>query len=277
VSQSTLNRANITEGDIRARFTAGTADSVDLNEVRLTVANAELAVRRSQAGRRTAELTMLVLVGMATADHINVMDSLAEPDTSAIEKSELMDNKPEILSAAAKIEQSRSLLRIARSEFFPSLSAFATYSYGKPNNDPFNSTWNNYFTVGGALSWSFNLGQKTLYNSRSAKYLVRAFINQRDDIKEQLQRQADIAWENLKLAFDKYQIAVESFQLASTNFRLGREQHRQGVLSSNRLLENESALSEIEAEMASAVVDYHMALMTYYYDIGSDKLMEGTY
>jgi len=269
-------RATITYRDILARLDAGAADSVDLFDARLLVANADLTLMRANTNRKEAEVRLATILGIPLSESLTIHDTLTKPDIVAIQKADINETKPEILAANAQVKQSSSQLTVAKSEFFPTVLAHAGYSYGKPNLDPFNKTWNDYFTIGATLSWSFNVGNSAGNKIRQAQYFYNSFRIQRDDIKEQLKRNADISWETLKLAFTRYEISSESFQLASRNYRLAVEQHKYGVLSSNRLLEIETSLSVAEAEMATALVDYYITLSTYYINIGSEDLFEGT-
>ena len=92
---------------------------------------------------------------------------------------------------------------------------------------------------------------------------------------EQLDEQARVALENLRLTYQRYQTSLVNFKIASDNYRLAHEKYAQGVLPSNRLLEIEASLSEAEATLASTQVDFYIVASQYYYIIGSDKLEEG--
>ena len=81
---------------------------------------------------------------------------------------------------------------------------------------------------------------------------LRAARFSRDNVAEQLTREEQLAWEGLRLAFDRYQSARRRHEIAGKNYRLAGARHRDGALSSNRLLEIETALSESEAALAGA-------------------------
>jgi outer membrane protein len=274
-AKASLERAAIIQRDIASLYSAGAADSVDLLDASLVATKAEFAVRQAQTNRRAAEIRVQMLLGLDVGDGIVVTQRLADPVIEPPVEPEVTDSKPELLAAEAAVKVSRSQVRLAGSEYFPSLSLFGGYSYGKPNLDRFNNTWNDYFTVGATLSWSFNLGNKTSRGWRKAKALYEASVSQRSGTADRLSREARLAAEQLKLAAERYETARTNCRITGDNYRLACEKHRQGVLSSNRLLDIEAALTEAEASAAAALVDYYLAKSAYYYAVGSEKLREG--
>jgi outer membrane protein len=275
-AESSKSRASISYQDILTRIEAGTADSVDMNDARIVIANADLALLRANTDRKEAELRLATLLGLPLNETLEVRDTMPTPNLKIVNKSKINESKPEILAANAKLLESQSLISLARSDMLPVLSASAGYSYGKPNIDPFNKTWNDYFSIGAKLSWSFNLGNSTGHNVRQSQYFYDSFRHQKDEINDQLNRNAEISWEELNLAFTRYETSAQNFKLASRNYKLATERHNHGILTSNRLLEIEASLSTSEAELAASLIDYYIALSTYYMNIGSKDLFDGT-
>jgi outer membrane protein TolC len=271
-----VGRARTVERDVAARYTAGTADSMDLLDARLAVSRSGLDLQRAQTDRRSAELRLLTLLGLATSESLTVADSLLTPTPPSASRHDRHLNKAELEVAAAQIEQSRSLIKQARSELLPILSAYAGYTYGKPNLDMTGETWNDYYQVGVNISWSANLGGKTGRSITRMRHLYDAARSDSSAIAEQLWRDATIKWEQWQLAYERFSTAAEAAQIATAGYRLASERHRQGVLSSNRLLEAEAALTAAEADASAAVVECYLAEAAYNYSIGSSDTTKGT-
>jgi len=178
-------------------------------------------------------------------------------------------------AAQAAVALSRAQVKIARSAYFPTISAYGGYSYGKPNLDFFNNTWNDYFTIGTQLNWSFNVGRKEYNEVQRAKHSSRAVRRERDEVAKRLKRETQLALENLRLAYQRYETAQQSHRISLDSYRLAIQKHRRGLLSSNRLLEIETDLREAEAALAVSLVDFYITESAYYYSIGSDKLKGG--
>ncbi len=278
-AQASLRRVEIMKNDVAALYAQGVADSVALLEADLAWEGAKLKVTEAANKRRSAEITLAVHLGLSVDDSLRVADELPLPDSSFLSrldngKTEIL-RKPEIQAAKAALTMSRAGISLSRAAFFPSLSVYGGYSYGKPNLDFFNNTWNDYFTVGAKLNWSFNFGGKQRRQTQQSMYLSRAAQHQYENTLEQLNQQKELAYEQLTLSYQKYVTAQQRYRLSSADYRLAVEKHRGGVLSSNRLLEIEAGLSEAEAATAATLVDYSVALSTYYFVVGSEQLKNG--
>ena len=275
VAEATLRRAEIIHEDINTLHSAGAADSVDLLDARSKLTQARFQIKSAFNARAQEQIKLITLLGLEPTEEITLSDRPGSPDLLLPVHSGLLSDKPELQAAAAVIAINESTVKVNRSAYFPTLSLFGGYSWGKPNIDLFNDTFNDYFTAGANLTWSFNLGRKTRSKVSMSRYQLNAARNERDRIKEQLDREVSLALESLALAGDRYQTAREHFDIATDNYRLAQGKHREGALSANRLLEIETVLSQAESTLATAQVGYYIARSKYHFTIGSDELKEG--
>ncbi|MFQ6007627.1 MAG: TolC family protein [Candidatus Zixiibacteriota bacterium] len=273
VAQASQDRTLIILKDIRAALEAGTADSTDLLEVNLANNEAFLKLEQAQSARRSAEIKLRTLLNLPATESINVVDKPPPPVGRAVYYTFI--SKPELRATKAAISYNRALMTLARSTYLPTIYTYAGYSYGKPNIDWFNKTWMDYFSIGAQLSWSLNVGMKERLEERRARYLYQAAQRELDNLTERFEREALLAREQVALARHQYSTAKLRRKTAADNYRLAIRMHRQGALSSNRLLEIETKLSEAEAALETAVVDYHLAESAYFYALGSEQLKEG--
>ena len=273
-AQASLRRTEIIRKDVISRYEAGAADSVDLLESDLAHTRATFAVTQADIDLRAQEIRLLVRLGQPAGDQLDPADSLPEPPDQ-LDTLELSSGHPELDAAQAVIALGQAQVNSENSGFFPSLAASGGYSYGRPNLDRFANDWNDYWTVGAQLNWSFNLGFKTTARKRAAQYDLRAACSHRDDVTETLTRETDLALERLRLAHRRWLSSRDEYNLTSANYRLARIQHQSGVLSANRLLEIEAALTLAESSLAAARVDFYIAQSGYFYTLSSDKLGKG--
>ena len=274
VAGAALTRAETISRDVNSLYQAGAADSVALLEASLALNRATFALQQTEIARRSSELRLLTYLGMEPTEHLNLTDSLPTPQDSLTDAS-VNPAKPELLAADATVKAGQSRLRLSRADYYPTIAAFGGYSYGKPNLDRFNNTWNDYFTVGATLNWSFNIGRKTAANSRAASYSIEAARLDREQTAENLGKEARLAREQVKLAYRRYQSAREEFRIASDNYRLASAQHSDGTLSSNRLVTIEADLTAAQSSLATAKIDYQIAMSAFYYTTGSENLRKG--
>jgi outer membrane protein len=272
-TRASQKRAAIIREDVHSLFLAGAADSVDLLETDLAWAQADFKVKEAASLRRSVEIKLFTLLDLPVQDSLVITDILPAPNTTEIE--DTLVSRAELRAVEAAVALSRAQVRLAQSAYFPTISAYGGYSYGKPNLDRFNNIWNDYFTVGTQLSWSFNVGRKERFETQKAKYTYHATQRERDEVVERLDREKQLALENLRLAYQKFETAQHTYEIASDNYRLAAQKHQRGIMSSNRLLQAEASLSESEAALAAALVDYYIAQSAYYFAIGSEKLRKG--
>jgi len=274
-SQAAVKRAELTDRDVQALFAAGMADSVDILEARRAANDARLALRSAEIGRRQREIELITLLGLNPEGTLKLTSQPSEPAAMEITYSGVFPQKPDLEAAQASIAMNRSLVTLSRSDYFPTLAVFGGWSYGKPNIDPFHDTFNDYFTVGATLNWSLNIGFKTGRNTAGAKHQLIASQREYDRVSEQLDRNARLALETLKLTREQYETSLQNCTIAEDDYRLAQVKHRDGVLSASRLLDIEAALSQAESSLAGARTGYHIAMSSYLYVIGSDRLKEG--
>ncbi|UCE23187.1 MAG: TolC family protein [Candidatus Zixiibacteriota bacterium] len=270
-----LKRATTTLSDVQSLYDAGAADSVDILDARMAVTGAQATLDNALSSRRRNEISLSVLLGLSPSEPIKLDFNPGRPDTTALGNRGISGTKPELLAAGSAVEMSRSVVKVSRSDLFPSISVFGGYSWGKPNLDQFHDEFNDYLTVGTTVKWSFNLGGKPARNVRKAKRQVSAAEFEYQRTKERLDRNARVILENLRLTYQNFETATVKHSIASDNCRLAAEKHREGVLSANRLVEIEAALSEAEAHLASTRADFYMVESQYYHALGSELLKEG--
>ncbi len=271
---ASLRRAEIIAADVGVLFDGGMADSVDILEARLGLDQAHFREQSAAIGRRSAEIMLLTLTGLPATEQLEIT-GFPEAIPGELMPSTVLPGKPELKVAEAGVELSLSGMKAARAGYYPTLSAYAGYSYGRPNLDRFRDTWNDYFNFGANLVWSFNAGNKVGAGVRAAEHEYGAACSERERTAEVLDREAKLSLQNLKLARKRYETARRHLRVTSDSYRLATVRHREGVLSANRLLEIEASLTEAESLLAGSLVDFFVARSVHYFAIGSDKLREG--
>ncbi len=273
-AQSSLKRMQVIHGDVSNRFKSGVADSVDLLESRLALTRAEFAVTRADLNSRSRQIQLLTRLGLDPSEEINPVDTLPEP-SPIMGLPETGGSRPELAAATASIGMRQAQVNLEKAEYFPTLSGYTGYSYGKPGYDMFANEWKDNITVGAQLNWSFNLGNKTGARKRSALQNLEASRHYREDVNETLNRDVRLATEQLHLAYEKHASTSDQHSLTVRSYQLAQVQHREGALSANRLLEIEAVLTESEFALVAARVDFYLAQSRYFYTVGSEKLREG--
>lgn len=273
-AQSSYERANLIKQDVSSLYEAGAADSLDLIEAEIAVIQAELFVKNAINNKSQSELRLLTLIGLDMNVKLTLIDTLKSPESMSFHPPFINSSKAELLAAQSMIDFNQYKLNLKRSDYYPNLSVVGGYSYGKPNIDPFHDKFNDYFTVGANLSWTFNLGGKTSSVKNNAKILLRASQHNYESINENLHQQASVIHSQLLFAYENYISSSQKQRLAADNYRLSKIRYKNGVLSTNRLLDIETTLTEAESSLASSEIQYYLIQSKLYYITGDLKLKE---
>ena len=276
-TQSSLERLRLIRQDVANLFSAGLADSLDI----LEAASAFEMGNRSLTDARTAELNAAdalgKIVGMTNPEvTIIPIEHPAPPQKpDVIALSGQMIARPELQQMLHAISAKQASISGNKALYFPDIVGFAGYSYGKPNQDMFNKTWNDYFSAGVTLNWSFNLGGQTSKGVRAAESAVSSARMSYNDLEENLKLQARVSLNEFAKGYDQFEIASREFELAGRKFDLAKKKQKEGHLSVNRLLELEADLTASERRLEAARIAFYLAENDYLYAIGSDRLFGG--
>lgn len=274
VAQAALDRALITQRNVQSMYDAGAADSVDLLESTLTVADSRLAWRECLSNRRQQEIRLLILLGLELSDSLEVSQQFVVPAAEP-GRAPVAADKPELAAARSTVDLRKAGYASSRSAYFPTIALVGGYSFGKPNRDLFSGGFDDYFSVGARAQWSFNLGNETGKRAAAAQCDMQSAELHEQQVSEQMNREASLAYEQLRLARDRYETARDRADLAARNYRLATGQHADGALATNRLLEIEQTLAAAEAGRVASIAGYFIARSSYLYAIGSDLTQEG--
>jgi outer membrane protein TolC len=274
VAVASLERARLIHGDVQSLYAAGAADSLDLLETGLAFSHAEFALAAAESDRRAGEIRLALLLGLPVDEPISLTSTFAEPSAEPILTPSVDPGRPELVASEARITAGEQAVTVATADLYPSLGVYAGYTFGRPNIDWSNERWNDYFTVGASLNWSFSVGRRQQHRRGEARAQLEAVRYQHDRLSEQFDLEAELAAEAVGLAYDRYGTALGELTIARSHYRLASRKHAEGSLSANRRLEIETTLTEAEAALAAALVDYHMALGNYYFVTGSSLLRE---
>jgi outer membrane protein TolC len=277
-TRASLERVQLIERDVRNLHGQGLADSLDILETRLAFEEAQQRLDETQTRRINAAAELARLVGYRSGEGIEIVEVLPPPAysvTDTLEVTREMIDRPELRIVEERIRIAERAVTLERSKFFPTVSAYAGYSAGKPNRDLFNKTWNDYFSVGLSLQWDFNLRGQEYQEMQGLRHSAAAARMTKRDLEDSIVLRARIARTNLQQAYRSFETAQNKYDIAKRKFRLATERRTYGQLSVNRYLELEAELAATEEQYRASVSSYYIAETEYLYAIGSPAIFGG--
>lgn len=276
-AEASLNRIRIIRQDIEHLHFQGLADSIDILEAELAYQKAVLMRAEKEAAVRNATSALVQTLGMPGNEVVLPEETIPIPDDRyrkmTIPPDEI--NRPELKVIDSKIRSADILARFNRADYFPGLNAFVGYSVGRPNRDFLDNEWNDYFTAGLTLDWKLNLGRKTIYRIRSTRESAFSARMSRKKLEESLTLTAEIALENLNLAYRTFITSEKEYKIAEQKYHLGKEKQKAGLLTVNRLLEMEAELTASEELFKASMINYYISESEYLYATGSRRIYGG--
>jgi OMF family outer membrane factor len=277
-SEASIGRVRLINQDVHNLYSSGLADSINILEAELSLERALGAMLEREAAVSNAKANLARLVGLPPDNDIALADSLPIPDTTIYQNktpNPLAIERPELQILEKRALAAKYSRNLSSAYYLPTLSGYGGYSTGKPNKSFLDSKWNDYWTAGLTFNWEFNLGGKIVYSVRSAAQAAKSAEMAKNDLAENLTLGANIALENLKMAYRNYVISVREYEIAKNQYRHGLNQEQAGRLSVNRLLELETDLTSQEQLYRAQLVNYFLAETEYFYAIGSSKIFGG--
>lgn len=274
---SSLERLDIIYRDVGHLYENGLADSIDILETELALESGRQMADRSQTDFINAAVLLARLTGLHENEEIIPTEPVSPPTKPAYPKPDESSiiERPELNRFDHVIGAADRAAGIESGAYLPNLNGFAGYSYGMPNRDWFNKTWDGYFIAGLTLNWQFNLGGKTTREVRAAQNRAASARMARKDLRDRLETNREITYNNLDYAYRAYAISLNEYKIAARRFELARLRQEAGRISINRLLEMEAELTATEQQLQAATIRYYLAENEYLYAIGSRKIFGG--
>jgi outer membrane protein len=244
---------------VQASYGAG---SVPYNEVLKTTVNLAEAEQRFLTARNNAGLARMAMNNLLRQDlaaPMTVVDSKTEDVTElpayngALQTAR--EHRLELAAGRTQVETMRVRESLARSDYYPKLSAVLNYSRAKETTAVIPENWE----VLGVLRWTFWEWGKTNREVEQTRIRLR---QSEDDLQSLEDRIAlEVREQHLRAQEMKEKIAVAqtAVQQAEENYRITEERFKAGVTTNTEVLDAESLLVSARANHTNAVYDFKAA------------------
>ena len=217
-----------------------------------------------------AKMKLALLVGMPEDKSYEISgfsDSIAVPDMSDQVIGEALENRLEIRQSHADLEKSDAALRFARSEYLPTVGAFASYQLNA-KDAPFTSD-HDAWTAGVSLKWNIFDGFRTNSERRRAlsgqsaahEMLESATKDVRYQLRESYIRRNEVG--------KRLEMTRHSVLDAEETVRLLTKRYENSLATMAELLDAQTALNQTRANLVEAEAGYALAGGRIYYMTGT--------
>ena len=246
-------------------FDAGVIPKNDLLRSEVELANGRQNLVRAENGVEIAKARFNTVLRREINTPTEVEDILTLRDyaKSLDECRQLaMENRTEIKSYTQKIEQSRKLVDVAKSEYFPSVNVVGHYErYGDDpsvNGSPLRNADNSY--VMGVASWNFWEWGRTKNRVDASRSRENQATYSLENLKDQVSLDVKNSW--LALQESRKQVAVtqKAIEQAEENYRITQERYREQVGTATDVVDAQTLLTRARSDYFNALSDYNISI-----------------
>jgi outer membrane protein TolC len=171
-------------------------------------------------------------------------------------------NRPEVKSYTRKVEQSQKLVKLAKSEYLPSVNVVGHFErYGdnaNVNGSPYRNQDNTY--VMGMATWNFWEWGKTKNRVDASRSRQNQTAYALDNIKDQVALEVKNAWLALHEAKKQVAVTKKSIEQADENFRVSTERYKEHVGTSTDVIDAQTLLTRAKTDYFNALSDYNISI-----------------
>jgi outer membrane protein TolC len=245
-------------------FDVGLIPRNDLLQSEVQVANGEQSLIRAENSVALTKAKFNTILRRNINDPVRVEDILAyRPYNPGIEDciKAAMENRPEIKSQTLKVDQAKSLVKLARSDFFPTVSAVGHYERGGDTpgvaGTPFKDSENWY--VMGVANWTFWEWGKTKYRVDASRSRENLSIDLLNNTRDQVALEVKNAYLVMQESEKQVMVAKKAIEQAQENFRINEERYREQVATSTDVLDAQTLLTRAKSDYANALSEYNIS------------------
>ena len=297
VSQSSVQRAQRTLAEISRQVTLGVAPKFQRLSAAVEVSNLETTLLQAQIAEEAAKDNLKLLLGIPPTDTIRLRGTLEAAmspaylvDSEEASAVTALSRRPDLKQAEIGVQLERIQLRVATSEYIPTISAFANFNllgnipdnrftYSSVNGDPFQFTsaergyfddayWDRSTSVGLSLTWNVFNGLASHRRVQQRKIAVQKAENDLEFLTRSIRIEIDQNLRNLRAAHRRMQTQQQNLENARLNFDYAETRLREGVATPLEVREASDQLDQTQLNYLQAIHDVLVAQSTYEAAIG---------
>ena len=244
-------------------FEVGLIPRNDVLQSEVQVANGEQSLIRAENSVELARSKFNTVLRRDINTPVQLEDILTDrPDDRTLEQSitAALENRPEIRNQILKVDQAKSQVKLARSDYFPVISAVGHYERVGDTPGVTGSAFkdaDNWYVMGQA-SWTFWEWGKT----KNRVDASRSRENQSQDLLANLKDQVTLEVKNayllLKEAEKQLWVTRKIIEQAEENYRMNEERYKEQVSTSTDVLDALTLLTRARSDYTTALGDYNI-------------------
>lgn len=251
--------------NVEAMVRQGVATRSDLLTVDVKLNQANVDLTKVDNGLVLSRMALAQVCGLpidsqlilVDEDNDNLGQSQSAPASFNID--DVYDRRQDLRAMRMGIEVLRQKEAVAKSDMLPKVALIGSYSFSNPNMfDGFSKRFSGAFSVGAMVSiplwhWGGN------YNKyRAAQVQTRMAELELDDAKDLINLQVNQSMFKAQEAVKTYNMTLSNLDKANENLRQATLGFREGVMTTDNVMEAQTAWLKANSEKIDAQIDVHL-------------------
>ncbi|MGB9735557.1 MAG: TolC family protein [bacterium] len=175
---------------------------------------------------------------------------------------EALQERPELKALGIKVKQADTRVKLAESEYYPHVFAFAAYTQAGQDGLAARNEYQNQYNqmVGIGIKWTIFNWLKTTDNTQQADYMKSAIKNQLNLFIDAVKLQVKSALIELDTAAQDISTSETALAQAKENYRITNIQYNQQLVTSTEVLDAQTYLTQAELNYYNALYGYEINL-----------------
>jgi outer membrane protein TolC len=244
-------------------FKVGMIPKNDLLHAEVELANGKQALVKAQNAVELAYVRFNTVLKRKIFAPVEIADSLGyQPFDLPLEEclAVAVKNRPELKIYRLRAEQAGKMVRLAQSEYFPTLNLVGNYTRFGDNPSVSGSDFRdaeNWYLMGVA-NWNFWEWGKTKFRVDAGRVREIQALDAVKELTDQMALEIKYAYLNLQEAEKQIAVSQKVIEQAEENFRIAEERFKESVATSTEVLDALTLLTRAKSEYATSLGDFNI-------------------
>jgi outer membrane protein TolC len=256
VLKKALHTINSINESTKNYFEKGLLQKSDVLQVQVQLASIENKLAEATSNVSNASDYINLLMGVKTRS-IYSAEPFENDEQVEILETQVPDNRADFKAMKSALTAQEMMINSSKMAYLPKLNAFANYMFNDKSAFGFGS---NAYLVGAQFAWNLFSGTALHYRTAEQKITHAKIEQQLNYQKEQSQLELNKTLRQLKDIKFSLQQHETSVNHATEALRILQNRFQQGLVSTNDLLQSQSALSEQKLLLSEAIFKYTTTL-----------------
>lgn len=250
---------------VEKQFSQGVVSEFEVLRARVEKSNLEPQILRAESDLKLADKRLQSFLGINLDEEIQLTEEPVNPAIAGLPPLDTMvqralDNRPEMQQRTYERDMRRKAIKVAQSEYWPSLDAVAAYGW-QAQSDEFTLSKNisRSWTAGLTLSVPLFEGGRT----RGAVTQAIAEHNQAlltvEQTRDNIRLEVEQAYDRLLQAKRSFEIQQNTIAMAEEGLRIANLRYQSGVGTLLEVLSAQAALTQTREMLAQATFAFRAA------------------